>query len=175
MFFEEIKIPRQRVAVLIGKKGEIKKLLERKTNTQIKVTKEGEVSLSSENSISIFNALPIISAIGRGFNPEIALMLLDESCIFELIPIKDYAKNEKSMERIRARVIGREGRAWKMLESLSGVFISVYGKTIGIIGKIDDIDIAKRAIEKLLKGAPHGNVYKFIETEKNKSMIQKDL
>ena len=173
MFFDEIKIPKQRVAVLIGRKGETKRFIERKTHTKIKVSTEGDVSISSEDNINIFNARPIILSIARGFNPEISLMLLDESYILELISMKDYAKNEKAMIRMRARIIGAQGKAWKMLESLSGVFISVYGKTIGIIGKIDDIDIAKRAVEKLLKGAPHGNVYKYIEMEKKKELMNR--
>jgi ribosomal RNA assembly protein len=173
MFFEELKIPKQRVAVVIGKKGETKKLLERKTNTKIRISRDGEVAISSDENINIFNAHPIILAIGRGFNPDIALMLLDENYILELISLKDFTKNEKDLIRIRARIIGREGKAWKMIATLSDAFISVYGKTVAVISKIEDAGLAKRAGEKLLKGAPHGNVYKYIEMEKKKSLMQR--
>ena len=112
----------------------------------------------------------MIQAIGRGFNPEVALTLLDESFSFELISLKDFSRNEKDAARIRARIIGKEGKARLMLEKLTETFISVQGKTIGVIGKLESADIAKRAIEKLLSGAPHGNVYKFIEQQKRQNL-----
>ena len=171
MYSQELKIPLKRIAVLIGKKGETKKLLERKTKTNIHVTKEGEVTITSEDNIHSFNAQPIISAIARGFNPEVALMLLDESFGFELVSIKQFSRNEKDLLRIRSRIIGTNGKARKMLETLTETFISVYGKTVAIIGKAEKIDLAKRAIEKLLGGAPHGNVYQFIEIQKKSDLI----
>tara|TARA_Y100000310_G_C20696153_1_gene825908 strand:+ start:26 stop:541 length:516 start_codon:yes stop_codon:yes gene_type:complete len=170
MFSQELKIPRQRVAVLIGKNGETKRLIARKTKTNISVNKEGEVIIFSEDNVNSFNAVPIVTAVGRGFNPEIALTLLDENFMFEIISIKDFSRNEKDMERIRSRVIGTNGKARTILEKMTNTSLSVYGKTIGIIGKIEDVDLAKRAIEKLLGGAPHGNVYKFIELQKKESL-----
>ena len=171
MFSQELKIPQKRVAVLIGKKGETKRLLARKTKTKIQVSKEGDVLISSEENVDSFNAVPIITAVGRGFNPEVALMLLDEKFTFELIQIKDFAKNDKDIIRLRSRVIGTNGKARMMLEKLTNVIISVYGKTVALIGKIEDISLAKRAIEKLLKGAPHGNVYKYIELQKKSELM----
>ncbi|MBT3262037.1 RNA-processing protein [Candidatus Woesearchaeota archaeon] len=171
MYSQEIKIPQKRIAVLIGKKGETKKLLERKTKTTIHVTKEGEVTITSEDNINSFNAQPIVTAIARGFNPDIALMLLDESFGFELISIKQFSRNDKDLLRIRSRIIGTDGTARKMLETLTETFISVYGKTVAIIGKTENIDLSKRAIEKLLGGAPHGNVYQFIEMQKKSDLI----
>ena len=139
MFEQEIKIPKKRVAVLIGKKGQIKKLIERKTKTKILISKEGEVKISSDENINIFNTSPIILAIARGFNPDIALMLLDENFCLEMIQLKEISRSEKDQIRIRSRVIGREGKARVMLEKLTNTFISFYGKTISIIGKIEDV------------------------------------
>ena len=171
MFSQELKIPQKRVAVLIGKKGETKRLLARKTKTKIQVSKEGNVLVSSEENINCFNAIPIITAVGRGFNPEVALMLLDEKFTFELIQIKEFAKNDKDIIRLRSRIIGTNGKARMMLEKLTNVLVSVYGKTVALIGKIEDISLAQRAIEKLLKGAPHGNVYKYIELQKKDELM----
>ncbi len=171
MFTQEIKIPQKRVAVLIGKNGEIKRLIQRKTKTKLSVSPEGNVIITSEENINCFNAVPMVSAIGRGFNPEIALLLLDETFAYELIDIKKFARNEKDLIRIRSRAIGTSGKARAMLEKMTGVFISVYGKTIALIGKVDDVDLATRAIEKLLKGAPHGNVYKYIELQKKENLM----
>ena len=125
MFSQELKIPKSRVAILIGKKGEIKRLIERKTNSNINISKEGEVEITSEDEINIFDAKPVISAIGRGFNPDVALMLLDETFSLIIISLKDYARTEKDMIRIRSRLIGKMGKARAMLEKLTNTFISV--------------------------------------------------
>ena len=175
MFSQDLKIPKQRIAILIGKKGEIKKLIERKTETKLKISKEGEVHISAEDNINIFNTSPIILAIGRGFNPDIALMLLDESFCLEIIPLKEISRSEKDQIRIRSRIIGKEGKARSMLERLTNTFISVYGKTVSVIGKIEGVALAKRALEKLIQGAPHGNVYKYIELQKKKNLEQQSL
>ncbi|MDP3917016.1 MAG: KH domain-containing protein [Nanoarchaeota archaeon] len=168
IFSQELKIPQKRVAVLIGTKGVTKKLLERKTKTKIGISKLGDVVISSNENINCFNAVPIITAVGRGFNPEIALLLLDENFIFEMISMKDYARNEKDMARMRSRIIGSGGKARQMFETLTGTSISVYGKTVAIIGNLEKVILAKKAIQKLLKGSPHGNVYKYIEREQKK-------
>ena len=76
-FHYEIKIPKQRIAVLIGKAGSVKKKLEEDTNTKISVdSEEGEVFVKGEDAISLYNTNQIITAIGRGFNPEIAELLI---------------------------------------------------------------------------------------------------
>src|SRR3989338_6215396 len=65
----ELKIPKERVAVLIGKNGEIKKQLEAETNTKLKVdSQEGDVFVYGEDAITLFSVREIIRAIGRGFN-----------------------------------------------------------------------------------------------------------
>ena len=79
----EMKIPKDRVAVLIGKSGAIKKQLEENTKSKIKVdSEEGDVFVSGEDAILLFSAREIIKAIGRGFNPEIAMLLMQHHYIF---------------------------------------------------------------------------------------------
>jgi len=174
MFPYELKIPKIRVPILIGKKGEIKKLIERKTKTKIKVSKEGDVEIYSEDNINTFNAIPIVKAIGRGFNPDKALMLLDENFILEVISMPDIVrKTKKTMQRVSARLIGTRGKARRMLERLTETFISIQGKTVAIIGSIEYAPIAKTAVEKLLQGTNHGNVYRYIETQKRKILSQR--
>lgn len=167
MFSVELKIPKERVAVLIGKRGVTKRGIQTKTHTIIEVSKEGDVLITSDDSVSVYNASPIVKAIGRGFNPEIALTLLNEDYRLEIINIQDFTKkSKKKFIRIKARLIGTKGKARRVLERLTMTDISVYGKTVCIIGKTEDVLLAKVAIEKLLKGSPHGNVYKFIELQR---------
>ena len=161
----ELKIPRQRVAILIGIKGNTKKLLEKKLKIKLDVSKEGDIIINGEE-LDAYLAERIIKAIGRGFNPVIALTLTNEEKSLEIINIKDFSgKSKKKLTRIKARVIGREGRARELIELLTKTDIVIYGKTVAMIGDIEKALIAKIAIEKLLNGSPHGNVYKYIEEE----------
>ena len=165
MFTYDIKIPKERVAVLIGKKGKTKRFIESSLSIKIKINSEtGDVILEGNDSISIFNARFVIMAIGRGFNPDIALSLLDEQNSLEIINISEFSKkSKKNLRRLKSRIIGTMGRARETVEQLTNTHISIFGKTIGIIGRTEDVLLAKRALEKLLQGAPHGHVYLMLE------------
>ena len=165
---DEIKIPKARVAVLIGKNGEIKKKIEKLTKIKLKISREGDVIIDGMG-LGSYLAVEVVKAIGRGFNPSIALKLLKENYILQLLAIKDYAgKSEKNLVRIKGRLMGKKGSTWKLFEEKTNTDISVYGKTIAIIGEVSDVDIVRRAFEKLLKGSPHSKVYMFIELELKK-------
>ena len=113
-FRYELKIPKERVAVLIGKKGETKREVEIATKSKITVdSQEGDVFISGEDGLGLFNANEVIKAIGRGFNPDVALLLLKPDYVFEPINIKDYAKSKNSELRLKGRVIGKEGKSPK--------------------------------------------------------------
>ncbi|MBI1972920.1 RNA-processing protein [Candidatus Woesearchaeota archaeon] len=166
MYQEELKIPKERVAVLIGKKGETKRTIEKRTKTKIKISRDGDVKITAEESVNTFIAAPIVKAIGRGFNPEIAALLTRDNFHLELIDLRDFAKDSKAkLQRIRSRLIGTGGKARKMLEQLTNTYIVVQGRTAAIIGAVEEVHIARQAIEKLLGGAPHSNVYQFIEAQ----------
>ena len=164
----ELKIPKDRVAVLIGKSGEIKKKIEEETSTKLEIdSKEGDVFVTGKEALGLYAAREIIMATGRGFNPEIALLLLKPDYILELIEIKDYSGKSKESElRLKGRVIGKEGKSRRIIEQLSESYVSVYGKTIAIIGTAEYAMIAKQAVESLLKGSTHANVYKFLEKKR---------
>ncbi|NQV09107.1 RNA-processing protein [Candidatus Woesearchaeota archaeon] len=163
----ELKIPRDRVAVLIGKKGEIKRNLEAETNTKLEVdSKEGDVKVTGKDALSLFTVREIIKAIGRGFNPDIAYLLLKQDYMFEIINLNDFVKSKNHFQRIKGRVIGSEGKSRKTIEDLTETYICVYGKTISIIGGSENVGVARRAVESLLSGSPHSSVYKFLEKKR---------
>jgi ribosomal RNA assembly protein len=173
---KEIKIPIDRVAVLIGKDGEVKKKIESTMKVRIDVdSREGDVLIEGEDSVTVFETIPIIRAIARGFNPELAFELFKDSYSFDLVNITDFVgTSKKHLLRVKGRIIGREGKARKMIEKVTDTSISVYGKTIGIIGKYDSVPVAKQAVEMLLEGAPHGNVFKWLEVKK-REMIRREF
>jgi len=167
-FMYELKIPQDRIAVLIGKKGEVKKEIEESTKSNIKVdSKEGDVYITGEDGLGLFNAKEVIKSIGRGFNPDIALLLLKPDYVLEIIELKDYAgKSKDTMERLRGRVIGRAGKSRQLIEELTECYVSVYGKTISIVGTPESASTAKKAVESLLSGSNHATVYKFLEKKR---------
>ncbi len=174
MFREEIKIPKDRVAVLIGKKGLEKRKLERKAKAKIKVSREGDVIIEGKDSLLLFDLKLVIKAIGRGFNPEIAENLFREDYALEIVEIKEFSgKSKKKLIRLRGRMIGKKGKARQTIEKLTNTSIVIYGKTVSIIGKIEDVMKAKEAVEYLLSGAPHGHVYGWIERKKRKEKMEK--
>lgn len=50
---------------------------------------------------------------------------------------------------------------------MTGTHVSIYGKTVSIIGDMEHLQIAKEAVEMILDGARHKTVYSFLE-RKNK-------
>ena len=164
VFSYELKIPKERIAVLIGKKGETKRKLQKLTKTRINVdSKEGDITISGEDAVNLFSTKELIKAIGRGFNPEIAQLLLKQDYALEIFNLSDFAKNKNVLQRMKGRVIGAKGKTRQLIENLTGVFISVYGKTISIVGEMQALAKARRAIEMLLRGSQHSKVYQWLE------------
>ncbi len=163
----QLKIPKERIAVLIGKEGDIKKKLEEETDTEINIdSKEGEVTVSGSDALDLLTAREIIKAVGRGFNPEIAMLLLKPDYGLEIISINDYAKTSNDAIRLKGRVIGKEGKARRIIEDMTGCSISVYGKTLAIIGESEKLAIARKAVDSLLKGSPHSRIYRWLERQR---------
>ena len=103
---DEVRIPKERIAILIGKKGETKREISKATNTKIKVdSNEGDVIITGEDGLNVYNAKKIIQAIGRGFNPKKALQLLEEDEIFEMINMRDYARNSKDDRSVIQNIV----------------------------------------------------------------------
>lgn len=166
-FGYELKIPKDRIAVLIGKKGEVKRHIEAITKTAIGVdSREGIVSIKGKDALSMYTAKEIVKAVGRGFNPEIAQLLMKQDYSFELIDLSGYAKTKNDEKRIKGRVIGEKGKSRKTIEDLTGTYISVYGKTIAIIGELDAVGLARKAVESLISGSQHSNVYRWLEKQR---------
>ena len=163
----QLRIPKDRIAVIIGKAGETKKELEKYTGTTIKIdSNEGEVTISGTDALCLYNSREVIKAIARGFNPELAVLLLKGDYSLEIIELRDFCKTKNDEKRLKGRVIGMEGKSRRTIEELTKVYISVYGKTIALIGEASFVPIAKRAIEALLSGSPHSNVYRWLERQR---------
>jgi ribosomal RNA assembly protein len=163
----ELKVPKNRVAVIIGKEGSTKKEIEEATSTKLNIdSKEGDVFVSGEDALGLYTAREIIKAVGRGFNPDVAKLLLKQDYVFEVVDVSEFVKSKDAIVRLKGRVIGKEGKSRRLIEELTECNISVFGKTIGIIGLPEATASARQAVESLLKGSTHANVYKWLESRR---------
>lgn len=158
---EIVRIPAERVKVLIGEKGKTKEMLEKKCSIKLEIDNEGEVKISGETH-DVYFSKDIIIAIGRGFNPRVAIKLLEPDYMFYLLSLKEYLSNENAIKRIKGRIIGENGRMKTEIESVADCRVSVYGNTVAIISKTDSIEYAKEAVEKIIHGAKHASVYRYL-------------
>ncbi len=168
-----LKVPKERVGVLIGHNGETKKKIEEISQTKLEIdSAEGEVIIDeheAKDPLLNLKVESVVRAIGRGFSPEHAIRLFKEEMGFFIFDIHDYVgKKETHIRRLKSRIIGRNGKTKRVLETLTGADISIYGHTISIIADFESIDITKRAVDMLLNGSKHSNVYKFVEKKMKK-------
>lgn len=174
-----IKVPGERIGVLIGRKGAVIGKIKQECRVNVDVESEsGNVIVRYDSSSLIegnpFKALEIISAIARGFSPERAFKLLDEDVVFQLLDIRDYVGNsQSSMNRLKGRIIGERGKSRRTIEELSGADVSVYGHTVGFIGIFEAIKVAVEAIVLLSKGSSHRSVYAMLQNYRRKLKQEK--
>ena len=130
---------------------------------------------SSAERLEAFRAIEVITAISRGFSPQRAYLLFDdEELIFQQIDLHDYTgKSPNALERIKGRIIGEGGKARRMIEELSGSYVSVYGHTVCLIGNFREIKLTTEAIAMLAKGSMHKTVYNMLEGAKRKDKMDK--
>jgi len=170
MSFEQlIRIPEDRIGALIGKSGKTKSKIEETCSVKLDIdSKNGEVKVLSEvvdEQFRSFKALEIVTAIGRGFSPEKAMRLLKGENTLHVINLREFGgKSPEQLERLKGRIIGNGGKARVNMENLSNADITVYGKTVSVIGEPIQLKLAIDAIESLLSGSMHGHVYKKIES-----------
>jgi ribosomal RNA assembly protein len=122
-----------------------------------------------------FRAVEVITAISRGFSPERAYHLFDdEEVVFQQMDLHDYAgKSPNALERIKGRIIGEGGKARRMIEELSGAYISVYGHTVAFIGNYREVKLATDAIAMLAKGSMHKSVYTMLQGARRRDKIDR--
>ncbi len=161
---EFVRIPEERIKVLRRNKKFLEEL-ERLADCKIRINEE--VEIECEDALKALRVKDVIKAFGRGFEFEDCLKLLDEEYCLEIINVKDFSgKSRNRMKELKGRVIGSEGKAKKMIEKYTNTKISIYGKTISIIGKWNEVFNAKKAIEMLLSGSMHSSVYRFLEKQR---------
>ncbi|MHA3964582.1 MAG: KH domain-containing protein [Candidatus Thorarchaeota archaeon SMTZ1-45] len=168
LYHETIKVPEDRVGVIVGRNGKVKRRVEELTNVKIEVNSEGTVTITapenSEDPVLAWKARDIIRAMARGFSPKNAFSLIDDDMLLVVISLREVVgASQSQMKRVAGRIIGENGRTRRVIEQTTETKISVYGKTVSIIGMNPGLDYARRAIDMLIAGAPHSAVYSRLE------------
>lgn len=169
-----LKIPLERIGVLIGPKGKTKKRIENFFKVTLEIDSDSgsvEIILNPDASdvTALFIVKNIVKAIGRGFSPKNAEILSQEDYDLNLIDLRDYVGDSKNaLERVKGRIIGKAGKSRAIIEELTECRISVYGYSVTIIGHVETLGVAHEAILKLVKGSFHKTVWNFLYAYRRK-------
>ena len=177
-----VRIPKERVGVLVGPDGKVKQQIEEKFMVELEIESEsgGVTIILSEKTRDpslLFKAKDVVTAIGRGFSPEHAFRLLrNDDDIFDFIDLRAvFGRSESDIKRVKGRVIGANGKTRKLIEELTDASMVVYGHTIGFIGTFEQVDVARTAVQMLINGSQHHTVYKYLQrkrSELKKQMLE---
>lgn len=169
-----VKIPLERVGVLIGLNGKVKENIEKRLPVKLDIdsVSGGIIINLKENAVDpslLFKAKEVVLAIGRGFSPIRAYKLLqDEYTTLVIIDLREiFGRSQSDIKRIKGRIIGKKGKTRKKIEELTESYVSIYGHTIAIIGDIEKIEITKEAINMIIKGNQHATVYKYLQRKRH--------
>jgi ribosomal RNA assembly protein len=173
-----VRVPKDRIAVLIGRSGVTRKALEEGSGAAIVIdSRTGDVTLTwpveGADPVLMMKLPDLVKAIGRGMAPKKALQLLDDDCYFQLYDMREWVgKQPTQKSRMRGRLIGRDGRIRRMIEENTGCEMSVYGSTVVLIGDEDGLTLANSAVERILRGAEHSTVIKMLERERRQRKMR---
>ena len=85
----------------------------------------------------------------------------------EVLKLTDaVGKNKKALSRQKGRIIGRNGITKEIITDMADVDMAVYGKTVSLIGRMENIMVAKEAINMILSGSRHKTIYSYLENQK---------
>ncbi len=176
-----IKVPRERVGVIIGPDGVTKNNIEEKLSVELQIDSDsGDVTITMSEKATdpsmLFKAKDVVTALGRGFSPEHAFRLVrDEDAILDVIDLRTvFGKSEADIKRVKGRIIGMNGKTRRLIEELTDTQVAVFGHTVSIIGTIEQAGVAREAVEMLVKGSMHSTVYRVLH-RKRRDLKKKSL
>lgn len=168
-----VRIPKERVGVLIGPEGTTKKLIEDKLSVRLEVESEGggvtlTLAENAEDPTLLFKARDVVTAIGRGFSSEHASRLIrDDEAFLDVLDLRTvFGRSESDLRRVKGRIIGENGKTRMIIEELTDTSVSVYGHTVSIIGNVEQAQVAREAIQMLIEGSLHSTVYRFLHRKR---------
>jgi ribosomal RNA assembly protein len=168
-----MKIPTERVGVVIGPEGTTKKNIEDKLSVELQIESEtGGVTITLAEKATdpslLFRAKDVVTALGWGFSPEHAFRLIrDEEAILDVIDLRTvFGRSETDIKRVKGRIIGMNGKTRQIIEELTDTNVAVYGHTVSIVGTVEHAEVSREAIQMLVRGSMHATVYRFLHRKR---------
>jgi len=163
---DSVSMPERRLGLLRRNKNLVKQLEELAEAT---VEVSDGVTFECDDPIIGMRVKQVLTAFGRGFAMEDALNLLDEEQEMCLIDVTEYSgKSRDRLGDLKGRVIGRKGKSKAVIEKATGTKMVLQGKTVGIIGRWQSVQLARDAVCMLLEGRKHGTVFRYLEENAQK-------
>ncbi|MFP4115930.1 MAG: hypothetical protein ACLFTQ_01885 [Candidatus Aenigmatarchaeota archaeon] len=162
-----IRFTQKKIKTIERNKSEI----EKKANVEMEI-RGLDVNLEGK-AVDVLRAENILDALFEGFTLDESFKLLNKRNQLKVVHLNDYTSSGMSLEKLKGRIIGENGRTKELIEELAKVSISVHGKNVSLIGGPEGIGAATRAVEMLVNGKPHGKVYRYLEQNQpgNKELI----
>jgi len=162
-----VRIPEERIKVMKADPREQRRI-EQMGECKLSLhQQEQEAEIECEDGLRMMKVKDVVRAFGRGFDADEALYLLDDDYYLEIINITEFVGKDKDrVKTMKGRLIGSEGNTKKTIEKDTNCKTAIYGKTVSIIGKWDDVKAARTVIERLLFGSKHSTVYRMLEERK---------
>ncbi len=162
-------ISKDRIGVLIGENGRVKDRIEQDLGVILNVDGDAgvvviRVSDPNVNALAVLKAKDAVTAMARGFPPEKAFELFHEDIMLDVLDLRElFGKSESDIQRIKGRIIGRDGKSRRSIEEITQADISINEHTIGIIGSYESVSLAREGMEMLIKGRTHATVYEHLK------------
>jgi ribosomal RNA assembly protein len=174
-----VRIPKERVGVLIGPEGKVKRDIEERLQVKLEIESEAggvEITLSEKatDPSLLFRTKDVVTAIGRGFSSDQAYRLIrSEDAIFDFIDLRIiFGRSDSDIRRVKSRIIGMNGKTRRTIEELTDADTVVYGHTVGFIGTFEQVDIARNAVQMIIQGSEHHTVYNFLQKKRRELKMQ---
>ena len=168
-----VRIPKERVGVLIGPDGKVKRDIEERLMVELQIESEaGGVNIllnkKAQDPSILFRAKDVVTAVGRGFSPEQAFRLIrNEDALFDFIDLRTiFDRSESDIRRVKSRIIGMNGKTRRTIEELTEADVVVYGHTVGMIGTFEEVDAARNAVQMIIQGSQHHTVYSYLQKKR---------
>lgn len=168
-----VRIPKERVGVLIGPDGKVKRDIEERLMVELQIESEaGGVNIllneKAQDPSILFRAKDVVTAVGRGFSPEQAFRLIrNEDAIFDFVDLRIiFDRSESDIRRVKSRIIGMNGKTRRTIEELTEADVVVYGHTVGMIGTFEEVDAARNAVQMIIQGSQHHSVYSYLQKKR---------
>lgn len=165
---QTVRIPKDRIAVLIGSDGRVREQVEEMTGLELDIDSEsGVVEVRGESDmdpVMPLVAADFVKAVGRGFAPKVAYRLFEPHVYFDLMDLTEWVGDrENHLRRVKGRIIGSDGKTRRALQEYTGADLAIYGKTVALIGDHKQLMLAREAVEMIIEGAPHAAVYQHLD------------